>query len=86
MGKTVPSYRIMIEEIINELSTYRRALHGEDKLVFDKLINDARKHASSGTITPTLDPVYSLFLSVIIEQQKEIELLKADIKYIKRIL
>lgn len=86
MGKTVPSYRIMIEEIINELSTYKRALHGEDKVIFDKLIDDARKHASSGTIAPTLDPMYSLFLSIILEQQKEIEFLKTEIKYIKRIL
>jgi hypothetical protein len=75
MGRTVPSYRMMIEELIEELSTFKRALHGEDKIAFDNIMIMARKHASSGTITPTLDPMFSLLLSIAIEQQKEIEML-----------
>src|SRR3972149_2988623 len=73
MGRTVPSFRMQLEEIIEELSTFRRALYGEDKIIFDKLMNMARKHASSGTILPTLDPINVLFLSILIEQQKELD-------------
>lgn len=75
-GRTVPSFRMMIEELIEELSVFRRALHGEDKVIFDELMNKARKHLSSGTIMPTLDPMSVLLLSIIIEQQKEINSLK----------
>ncbi len=82
MGRTVPSFRILLEEIIVELSVFRRALRGEDKAAFDSLMNKARKHASSSTVAPTLDPMDAVFLSILIEQQKEINSLrevKADV-------
>ncbi|MFZ2411079.1 MAG: hypothetical protein WAW23_05885 [Candidatus Methanoperedens sp.] len=76
MGRTVPSFRILLEEIIAELSVFRRALRGEDKAAFDSLMNKARKHASSCTVAPTLDPMDAMFLSILIEQQKEINSLR----------
>jgi hypothetical protein len=76
MGRTVPSFRNLLEEIIVELSVFRRALRGEDKTAFDSLMNKARKHASSSTVAPTLDPMDAVFLSILIEQQKEINSLR----------
>ncbi len=38
MGRTVPSFRMLLEEIIVELSVFRRALRGEDKAAFDSLM------------------------------------------------
>lgn len=80
MGRTVPSYRAQLEEIITELATYRRALRGDDKTVFDDIMNKARQHASSCTVVPMFDPVDCLLLSIILEQEKEIKLLKDYIK------
>ncbi len=76
MGRTVPSFRMLLEEIIAELSIFRRALHGEDKPAFDRLMNKARKHASSCTVAPTLDPMDAVFLSILVEQEKELNLLR----------
>ena len=76
MGRTVPSFRMLLEEMIAELSVFRRALHGEDKDAFDDIMNKARTHASSCTVAPTLDPMDAVFLSILIEQQKEINLLR----------
>lgn len=76
MGRTVPTFRILLEEIIAELSVFRRALHGEDKAAFESLMNKARKHASSCTVAPTLDSMDAVLLSILIEQQKEIDSLK----------
>jgi hypothetical protein len=73
MGRTVPSFRVLLESIVLDLSTFRRALRGEDRGAFDIIINMARKHASSSTVTPMLDPMDSMFLSMLIEQQKEIK-------------
>jgi hypothetical protein len=72
MGRTVPSFRVLLEEIIVELSIFRRALHGEDKFAFDIIMNKARKHASSCTVAPTLDPMDAVFISILVEQQKEL--------------
>lgn len=72
MGRTVPSFRVLLESIVLDLATFRRALRGEDRGAFDIIMNMARKHASSSTVTPMLDPMDSMFLSILIEQQKEI--------------
>jgi hypothetical protein len=45
---------------------------GEDRNAFDSLMNKARQHASSCTVVPLLDPMDAVFLSILIEQQKEI--------------
>jgi len=76
MGRTVPSFRMLLEGIIDELSTFRRALRGEDRNAFDSLMNKARQHASSCTVVPTLDPMEAMFLSILVEQEKEIRLLR----------
>jgi hypothetical protein len=76
MGRTVPSFRVLLEGIIGELSDFRRALRGEDRLAFDSLMNKARVHASSCTVVPTLDPMHAIFLSILVEQEKEISSLR----------
>ena len=72
MGRTVPSFRMLFEEIVIELSVFKRALRGEDKIAFDSLMNKAREHASSCTVTPMLEPMDAVFLSILVEQEKEI--------------
>jgi hypothetical protein len=79
MGRTVPSFRMLLEEIVLEFSVFKRALHGEDKVAFDSLMNKARAHASSCTVTPMLEPMDAVFLSILVEQQKEISSLKEAI-------
>ena len=76
MGRTVPSFRMLLEGIIKELSDFRRALRGNDRAAFDRLMNKAREHASSCTVVPTLDPMHAIFISILVEQEKEINALK----------
>ena len=72
MGRTVPTYRLHTESIINEWMDYRRALREKDREVFDELMYKARLHASAGSYTAQLDPVATMFLSILLEMQKEI--------------
>ena len=76
MGRTVPSFRMLLEGIIEDLTIFRRALRGEDKDAFDNLMNKARAYASSCTVTPMLEPMDAVFLSILVEQEKEINSLK----------
>jgi len=55
------------------ISTYG---HCVEKIDFDSLMNKARVHASSCTVVPTLDPMHAIFLSILVEQQKEISSLR----------
>lgn len=63
---------MLLEEIVLELSVFKRALRGEDKIAFDSLMNKAREHASSCTVAPLLEPMDAVFISILVEQQKEI--------------
>lgn len=85
MGRTIPSFRNLFEGLAEELSTYRRALRGEDKYAFDQIMNNARKHASSCSIAPTIDPMSCILLSMIIEQQKEIDKLNDKLKELNNV-
>src|SRR5438445_13614176 len=73
MGRTVPTYRLHTESIINEWMDYRRALREKDREVFDELMYKARLHSSTGSYTAHLDPVATMFLSILLELQKEMQ-------------
>ncbi len=84
MGRTVPSFRMLLEEIIMELSVFRRALRGEDKVAFDSIMNKARQHASSCTVVPTLEPMDAVFLSILVEQEKELISLRQSLQILPK--
>ena len=86
MGRTVPSFRMLLEGIVEELSAFRRALRGEDRNAFDSLMNKARQHASSCTVAPLLDPMDAVFLSILVEQQREINSLRVALSAEGRIV
>ncbi len=77
MGRTVPTYRLHTESILNDWMDYRRALREKDREVFDELMFKARAHSSAGSYCAHLDPVATMFLSILLEMQKEIQGLKA---------
>jgi len=78
MGRTVPTYRMTLESIIQSWSDYRRALTKEDREIFDQMANRARLHASASTYAAFSDPVEGALLSILLEQEKEIQRLKGE--------
>lgn len=77
MGRTVPTYRMTLESIVQSWADYRRALPKDDRDVFDEMTNRARMHASASTYAAFSDPVEGALLSILLEQEKEIRRLKA---------
>lgn len=77
MGRTVPTYRMYLESILDRWMDYRRALREKDRELFDEVVNRARQHASAATYCAHLDPVETAFLSIFLEMQREIADLKA---------
>ncbi|OGM12030.1 hypothetical protein A2Z22_01850 [Candidatus Woesebacteria bacterium RBG_16_34_12] len=74
---------MLLEGIIEDLSVFRRTLRGEDKVAFDSLMNKTRSHASSCTVTPMLEPMDAVFLSILVEQEKEIISLRQSLPHNK---
>jgi len=78
MGRTVPSFRMLLDSIIMELGDFRRALRRRDQEVFDRIMDMAREHASASTVAAAIDPMDIIVLSILIEQQKQIDDLEED--------
>ena len=76
MGRTVPTYRMTLESIIQSWNDYRRALPKDDREAFDAMVNRARMHASASTYAAFTDPVEGALLSILLEQEKELRRLR----------
>ena len=76
MGRTIPTYRLHLESILNDWMDYRRALREKDREAFDRLLYRARQHASAASYSAHLDPTNLAFLSILLEMEKELEALR----------
>lgn len=47
MGRTIPSWRIIVEQEARSWKSFRGSLRTEDKTVFDEMIDECRRYASS---------------------------------------
>ena len=78
MGRTVPTYRMTAEMMIESWKDYRRALPQEDREVFDRMVNRIRMHASASTYAIFNDPFEGAVLSMLLEQEKELAKLRRE--------
>jgi len=85
MGRTVPTFRNMIELFGLEWCDFKRALRYDDKNTFDDLLNHARKHGASGTNMVNPNPFEPIVISILIEHEKLIKklMIKNNEKYLE---
>lgn len=84
MGRTAPPFRRVIQSEIERWKKYRRALRKDEKEIFDRLMEKCLRHASASGHAGRAVPAEPMFMSILLEQQKEIEGLKAELKRLKR--
>jgi len=79
MGRTLLPFRPALDQEIFTWKPFREKLSPEDQMVFDRLLNFARKHADAGSLAarPLISEV--IFMSIAIEQQKIIKELEERI-------
>lgn len=77
MGRTLPTFNTYLEQEMEQWAPFRRALRREDKDVFDKLFALAKRHMAEAAYVARPLPFDSLVMTILLEQQKEIERLKA---------
>ncbi|MDA2913582.1 hypothetical protein MYX77_06430 [Acidobacteriia bacterium AH_259_A11_L15] len=75
MGRTVATFHQLIEQSRARFAKYRRALRREDQQVFDDLFERVKYYAAAGSFETPWNPLDAIFLSLLLEQQKEIRAL-----------
>ena len=76
MGRTVPTFRMMLEHVINDWRAFRRGLRAHDRAAFDTMMNRARQHAAAASNAARLNPTEALLMAILVEHEKELERLK----------
>ena len=72
MGRTIPSWRMVVEDELSRLKRFREFLRSEDKEVFDDLLNQCRLYASyAGSMASPVKEV-PLMLSMLFGQHKRL--------------
>ncbi|MBC2700869.1 MAG: hypothetical protein HF976_05560 [ANME-2 cluster archaeon] len=78
MGRTGPSFRMLRDSVTVELGDFRRARRRRDQQVFERMMGMAREHASASAVAASIDPMDTIVLSILIEQQKQIDDLEEE--------
>jgi hypothetical protein len=81
MGKTVPAYRWVLEEEINNWKGFRNALvNDESKAAFDELMDMCRSFASAGGCATNPIVFEPMVMSILLGQQVRIQKLERKLK------
>jgi hypothetical protein len=72
MGRTIPSWRIVVEEEIGRMARFKQFLRAEDRAVFDDLLAQCRLYASAAGVMASSIKEIPLLLSMIFAQHKRI--------------
>lgn len=86
MGRTVLTYRNLLDEEISAWGAFKRALRREDREVFDGLLSRCREHASASSYAVHADPFEPMIISILIEMEKENQKVQSELERLKKLL
>jgi hypothetical protein len=72
MGRTVPTFTMVLQQEIESWEKFRRALRREDQEAFDDLFRAARLQLASSAYAARPIPFESMMMSMVIMQQRTI--------------
>jgi hypothetical protein len=84
MGRTLPSWRIVVEQKMAELSRFKQFLRGEDQAVFDDLLTQCKLYAAEAGVLASLVKEVPLLLSMIFAQHKKLAELERRVNELLR--
>jgi hypothetical protein len=79
MGRTVQTFTNIIDSEVASWAKFRRGLRKEDQEVFDCIFRAAKRHLAENFYAMRPIPFESIIVSAMLEQQKEINGLRAEL-------
>ncbi len=83
VGKTVESYRMVIEDEIRRWNGFVKALRREDKEAFEVLMDACRSYASAGSNSTQPLPFEPMLMSMLVSQQVHLQRLQKELDDLK---
>ena len=70
MGRTIPSYRIILETEINRWKSFLKALRANDRSDFGEMMNHCRRYASAAGAATRPIVTDAMFMSILLAHEK----------------
>jgi hypothetical protein len=86
LGRTVPSYRMILEREIQKWEAFLKALRKEDRDAFEELMNACRSYASAAGAATRPVITEAMFMSILLSHQKNLKEFKAALERFKSTL
>jgi hypothetical protein len=84
MGRTVPTFTMVLQQEIDSWSKFRRGLRKEDQDALDELFRAAHMQLAGSAYAARAIPFESVAMSMLLAQQRAIRALQEEIKAIKK--
>ena len=84
MGKTVESYRMVIEDEIRRWNGFAKALRKQDSDAFDKLMDACRSYGSAGSNATQPLIFEPMIMSMLVSQQIGLQRLQKELDELKQ--
>ena len=73
MGRTIPSFRMLLNAEIARWREFRSKLSKEDRKAFDELMNGSKLHSSAASCSLRTNVFEALCMAIILDRQKTLE-------------
>ncbi len=86
MGRTIPSFRIVLENEIQRWQGFVKALRADDRAAFDELMNTCRCYASAAGAATRPIVLEAMIISILLSHQKVLREMEATLEKLKATL
>ena len=78
MGRTIPSWRMVVEAELTKLKKFQDSLRTEDKAIFEDMLNQCRLYASAAGSMASPVKEIPLVMSILFAQHKRLQNLSSN--------
>ena len=72
MGRTIPSWRMVVEAEVEKLKRFKEFLGQEDKVIFEDMLNRCRLLASAASVMASPQKQIPLIISMLFAHHKKL--------------
>ena len=80
MGKTVPSYRVALEEELRRWSSFSKALRDEDRKMFEDMMNACRLYASASGAATIPIILEAMLMAILLSHHKTLKKIESKLR------
>ena len=86
MGRTIPSWRQLLEQELARLGGFKHTLRRDERQVFDDLLNQCRLYASATSAAALPTKADALFLTLLFAHHKMLRELQENVEALRQSL